>query len=1489
MSSKRVPFYQKSHKHFDLSYRNRNTRYMLQEYSARRAASRQAYQTSSSLGRTTCVLCAPKRHITFEEASQESQKRAASRQAYQTSSSLGRTTCVLCARKRHTTFEEASQESQERSHEQKSLHWSEQRRIRYVRSLAALEDELRIARFLAREQLDKVAIQRMVEEKMALERYAVEESISRAPEFLVRLRSHTVWEKMSVRLYCTVQGFPTPVVQWYKNEELITPASEPGKYTMESKYGVHVLDINRAHYDDTATYTAVATNVHGQASTNAAVIVRRYRGDEEPYPVGLFPYRLPLPDEICFTHFDVQLLERFEVTFGTEGETLALRCNILVTPELKRLHPRVEWYRDDLLIKDSKWTKSYFGEGQAVLSFSHLHKDDEGLYTLRIISRGGVHEYSAFLFVRDADALVMGAPGAPMDVSCHDANRDYVIVTWKPPNTTHEAPVIGYFVDRCEVGTENWVQCNDTPVKICKYPVTGLLEGRSYIFRVRAVNQAGISRPSRSSDAVAALDPVDLERSQTILMEGSRDIVLHYDDFEGDVKIPGPPTNVHGSETSRTYVVLSWDPPVPRGRDPLSYFIEKSVVGSGTWQRVNAEVPVRSPRYAVFDLAEGKSYVFRVLSANKHGISDPSEITPPIQAKEAIVVPSAPGRVVATRNTKTSVIVNWDRSKHEEDLIGYYIDYSVVGSNHWEPCNHKPIKYNRFTAHGLTTGEKYIFRVKAANAVGMSENSQESDPITVQAALTCPSYPYGITLLNCDGQSMTIGWKLPRYSGGSNILGYYIDKREAEHHNWHEVNSSLVKERIYKVEDLQENAYYEFKIAATNITGIGKSSEPSQFFKCEAWDMPEPGPPYDLTFCEIRNTSLVILWKAPIYIGNSLVTGYFVDYKEEEEENWTTFNEKPISHRYLKVTELHEGKCYMFRVRPVNDAGIGKPSDVSEAVLVQAKPGTKEISAGVDEEGTIYLEFDCKEISDASQFTWSKFYEEIDETNKFNIETIGDHSKLYFKNPDKDDLGTYSVAVSDTDGVSSSFVMDEEELERLMTLSREIKNPTIPLKSELAYEILDKGEVRFWIQAESLSHKATYRFVINDSEVSNDDAHKIKCDHATGTIEMVMDHFTLENEGTYTVQLQDGKAKSQSSLVLIGDAFKAVLTEAQLERKKFLRKQGPHFEEYLHWEVSDECEVLLLCKVANTKKETFMQWYRDGAGIDVKESPDFQKGICCLTIPKLSKKDQGEYKTTLSDDRGQDISELDLSGKVYDDIIQGLSRISGKSASPLNIHCTPEGIRLQCFLKYYMEEMKSSWYHKEAKVSSSEKMRIGGSDEVAWMQICEPTEKDKGKYTFELFDGKEAHKRTLDLSGQAFDEAYEEFQRLKAAAFAEKNRGKVVGGLPDVVTIMEDKTLNLTCTVFGSPDPDVIWFKNDRELELSDHYIAKLEQGKHASLIIKGVSSEDSGKYSISVKNKYGGEIVDVTISVYKHGEEIPDVKPLSGDRVRAIPAKPGE
>lgn len=45
-------------------------------------------------------------------------------------------------------------------------------------------------------------------------------------------------------------------------------------------------------------------------------------------------------------------------------------------------------------------------------------------------------------------------------------------------------------------------------------------------------------------------------------------------------------------------------------------------------------------------------------------------------------------------------------------------------------------------------------------------------------------------------------------------------------------------------------------------------------------------------------------------------------------------------------------------------------------------------------------------------------------------------------------------------------------------------------------------------------------------------------------------------------------------------------------------------------------------------------------------------------------------------------------------------------------------------------------------------MKIGGGEDVAWLQIVEPTEKDKGNYTFEIFGDKESYKRTIDLSGQ---------------------------------------------------------------------------------------------------------------------------------------------
>ncbi|XP_052425839.1 myomesin-2 isoform X6 [Carassius gibelio] len=1222
----------------------------------------------------------------------------------------------------------------------------------YGRDLVHLQQELHRMKVATKEQVNNIEITREVKGMWK----DCPAEVPKAPDFQISLRAHTVWEKTPVKLFCTVSGQPSPTVKWYKNNVAIEPLSAPGKYKIENKYGAHSLIISRCAVTDSGVYSVVATNPHGKTTSKATVCVRRpLEGGELSYLPGQAPFFGIHPSKL-----EVTLLESFGVTFGTEGDSVSLVANMVVVPDLPNLPPEATWYRDDTLLVPSRWAEMSVGGGVAKLTLPHLNKDDEGLYTLRIWSKGGSVEHSAYLFVKDATPTVAGAPGAPMDVKVSDVNPDYVLVSWKPPNTTHEAPITGYFVDRRKSGTKDWVQVNDSPVKVCKLPVHGLTEGASYHFRVRAVNKDGISLPSRMSSGVTAAE------------------------------------------------------------------VESDVEG----------------------------------------------------------VPSAPGQVIASRNTKTSAFVQWEASKHAHNLMGYYVDASLVGSKKWFPCNHRPYKHTRFVAHGLVPGDTYVFRVQAVNAYGLSEESQESAPLFIDAALSTPSAPYGISLLNCNGSSMTLAWKRPKNTGGSKITSYYLDKREAGSVDWKEVGPNPAVHRTFTVENLTSGVFYEFKVQASNLAGVGLPSQPSKAFACEAWTMAEPGPAYDISFWEVRDTSVLVQWKPPVYSGDCPITGYFLDMAKKGSSDFAAVNAEPIGHCYLKVAGLETGASYVFRVRALNAKGVGKASDVSDPVCAKAMPGTKEIVCGVDEEtGDIFLKFEACEVSETSQFTWSKSYKEITESSRVSITSSGRHSKLTFVNAEKEDLGVYSVAVTDTDGVSSSYSVNEEELKKMQELSYNIRHPIVPLKTELNYEILEKGHVRFWVQAQKLSSSVNYRFIVNDKAITSAEGYKISHDVSTGVIQMTIEHFTKANEGTYTIQMQDGKAKSQSTLVLVGDAFKVALKEADFQRKEHIRKQGPHFSEYLSFHVTDDCTVMLVCKLANVKKETTFTWFKEDEEITVDVPPNPMSGSCSLPIPMFSRKDQGIYKAVLGDDRGKDTSVYDISGKVFEDIINAMASIAGSSASDLVLQCTPEGIRLQCNMKYYTEEMKTIWFHRESKISSSEKMRIGGTSEMAWMQICEPTDREKGHYTIEIHDGKKSYSRTFDLSGQAYTDAYAEFQRLKAAAFAEKNRGRVVGGLPDVVTIMEKKSLSLTCTVWGDPNPEVTWFKNEQEIVSDDRYKVTFEGGKFASLTINTVYVEDSGKYSINVRNKYGGEFVEITVSVYKQGEDIPE--PRLGKMAKPVAA----
>ena len=269
----------------------------------------------------------------------------------------------------------------------------------------------------------------------------------------------------------------------------------------------------------------------------------------------------------------------------------------------------------------------------------------------------------------------LGAPDVPHSLDATPGNRQ-VMLSWVQPSGGAE--VTDYEYEQDLSGT--WISTGGTATS---HTVTGLTNGQTYTFRVRAVNSAGASAASTASASVTP------------------------------ATVPGAPTNL-GATGGDQEVELIWTAPASNGGQPITGY-EYEQGGSGTWISTGGT----ATSHTVTGLNNGQTYTFRVRAVNALGngavVTLQATPSPPTGGGGGggprITVPSAPRNLLAGGGDG-QVTLTWEAP--EDDGGSAITDYEVRidGKGRWISIGSTDTTH---TVTGLVNGQVYVFQVRAVN------------------------------------------------------------------------------------------------------------------------------------------------------------------------------------------------------------------------------------------------------------------------------------------------------------------------------------------------------------------------------------------------------------------------------------------------------------------------------------------------------------------------------------------------------------------------------------------------------------------------------------------------------------------------------------------------------------------------------------------------------------------------------------------------------
>ncbi|CAJ0936412.1 unnamed protein product, partial [Mesorhabditis belari] len=562
------------------------------------------------------------------------------------------------------------------------------------------------------------------------------------------------------------------------------------------------------------------------------------------------------------------------------GHTHTMEIDFIGSPE-----PTAVWTKDGKevpaeLMVDKK-------TGKASIFFPSAKREQSGTYKLKLKNDIGEDEGDFEVVVQDRPS----PPEGPLEVS--DVTKDSCTLAWNPPKDDGGSEITNYVVEKRDIKSGTWAPVsNFVAGTTCTVPK--LQDGHEYEFRVVAQNAFGSSDPLTTDRPVLAKDPFGT---------------------------PGKPSKPQITDTDNDHIDIQWDPPRDNGGSPISHYdVERKDAKSGRWIKVNTQ-PVMGTAFKDERVQKDHTYEYRVVAVNKAGPGEPSDPSDPATAKPMFEAPrfdlGIDGKEFRVKAGDPLLIqIPFSGSPKPE------ISWTRDG----QPLPNIDTTDSITQLHILTARKSDAgpVKIRAVNKLGEAEANIK---ITV---IDRPSPPENLTYPEISRRSATLKWDPPKDDGGAEIIGYKIEYQQEGSMFWEKVPQTVAATQ-FTVRGLEHGARYRFRIRAENMAGLSDDLTGIPIVIKDDFDPPGAPSTPDITGYDTNSVSLK--WNPPREDGGSPILGYVIErFEKKGGGDWAPIRMPLIRGTETTIRNLFEGETYQFRVRAVNAAGEGPPSNGSEPV-----------------------------------------------------------------------------------------------------------------------------------------------------------------------------------------------------------------------------------------------------------------------------------------------------------------------------------------------------------------------------------------------------------------------------------------------------------------------------------------------------------------------------------------------------------------------------